>query len=84
MNEGYLLSVILSLRTRMEGNLCTYIYIYIWGLISCKIFACFTFCLLCFALLRFAEHASEPLDPSMCLFLRGSLDNMLVIPFIMG
>ena len=61
-----------------------FIYIYIWGLISCKIFACFNFCLLCFALLRFAEHASESLDPSMCFFLRGSPDNMLVIPFIMG
>ena len=61
-----------------------YIYIYIWGLKSCKIFACFNFCLLCFALLRFAEHASESLDPSMCLFLRGSLDKMLVILFIMG
>ena len=81
--EGYLLSVILSLRTRMEGNLCTYIYIY-KGADKLQEFACFSFCLLCFALLRFAEHASESLDPSMCLFLRGSLDNMLVIPFIMG
>ena len=60
--EGYLLSFILSLRTRMEGNLCTYLYI--WWLISCKIVACFNFCLLCFALLRFVEHASESLDPS--------------------
>ena len=63
-------------------------YIYIYGgskvarFLLALIFVCYA--LLCYALLSFAEHASESLDPSMCLFLRGILDNMLVILFIMG